>query len=257
MPPVVLLRAAVALTGRFPALAGADLTVGPGEGVIVEGPNGAGKTTLLRACAGLLPVSAGEAVVLGVDLRVDRVAVRRKVGFLGHAAGLYDDLSVVENVRFFVRAAGGDVAKVDGALARLGLEGRLRQTAVGRLSAGQRRRVALAILVARHADLWLLDEPHAALDTAARELLGELVAEHSSRGTAVLLTSHELEVSEPLGHRVVSMVGGRVTAQRAAGATRMPGAAGRENVPGRSAPPGAAGVGMIPSPVAEGDTHVA
>ena len=92
MDPVVLLRGAVALTGRFPALSGVDLTVGPGEVVSVVGANGAGKTTLLRVCAGLLPVSSGEAVVLGVDLRLDPAAVRRRVGLLGHAPSLYDEL---------------------------------------------------------------------------------------------------------------------------------------------------------------------
>src|ERR1700684_937195 len=146
MASAVFLRAAVALTGRFPALAGIDLTVAPGEILVLEGPNGAGKTSLLRACAGLLPVTGGEAVVLGHDLRRNPSGVRRHVGMLGHAAALYDELSVVENVRFAVRAAGVSTDGIDGALERLGLVGRLRRTATGRLSAGQRRRVALAVL---------------------------------------------------------------------------------------------------------------
>ena len=82
-----------------------------------QGPNGAGKTTLLRACAGLLPIAGGEAEVLGHDLRDDRRSVRRHVGLLGHSAGLYDDLTVDENVRFAVRAARGDDAAVEPALA--------------------------------------------------------------------------------------------------------------------------------------------
>src|SRR6266480_6353321 len=106
MGPVVHLRGAVSLLGRFPALAGVDLDVAAGEIVLIRAPNGAGKTTLLRACAGLVPVVEGEAVVLGCDLRVDRRAVRRRVGLLGHAGFLYDDLTVAENVRFAVRAAG-------------------------------------------------------------------------------------------------------------------------------------------------------
>src|SRR5438132_13080502 len=97
MDAVVHLRAAVCLLGRFPALAGVDLDVGAGEVVLVRGPNGAGKTTLLRACAGLVPISAGDAEVLGCDLRRDRRSVRRRVGLLGHAAFLYDDLTVEEN----------------------------------------------------------------------------------------------------------------------------------------------------------------
>ena len=95
-------------------------------------------------------------------------------------------------------------------LDRLELGGRLRRTPVGRLSAGQRRRVALAVLVARRPELWLLDEPHAGLDAGARAVLGELVAEVVADGATVLLASHEPEESWPLADRVVSLVGGRV-----------------------------------------------
>ncbi|MDQ3897761.1 MAG: ATP-binding cassette domain-containing protein, partial [Actinomycetota bacterium] len=106
MALAVRLRSAVSLLGRFPALAGVDLDVAEGEIVLVRGANGAGKTTLLRACAGLTAVTAGEAEVLGHDLRKDRKAVRRRVGLLGHAAFLYDDLTVADNLRFAARAAG-------------------------------------------------------------------------------------------------------------------------------------------------------
>ena len=157
MEPVIHLRDAVALLGRFPALAGATLDVGLGEVVLVRGPNGAGKTTLLRVCAGLVPVASGEAVVLGHDLRGDRRSVRGRIGLLGHANQLYGDLTVVENVRFWARAAGATEAEVASALEGLGLSGRLADTPVSRLSAGQRRRTALAALVARRPELWLLD----------------------------------------------------------------------------------------------------
>ena len=213
MAPVVLLRAAVALAGRFPALAGVDLSLDQGEVVVVMGPNGAGKTSLLRACAGLLPVTSGQASVLGVDLTTDHTAVRRFVGLLGHAAPLYDELTAAENVRFAVRALGLPVKNADQALERLGLTGRLRSTSAGRLSAGQRRRVALAALLARNPALWLLDEPHAGLDAASRTLLGELIDEAVSSGASVLLSSHEPQLSVPLADRVVSMGGGRVTGE--------------------------------------------
>src|SRR5947207_10864243 len=125
MPLAVRFRAAVSLLGRFPALAGVDLEVARGETVLVQGPNGAGKTSLLRACAGLLPVVDGEAEVLGHDLRVDRRSVRRSVGLLGHATFLYDDLSVIDNIRFAVKASGADTDRVPQALTALGLDGRL------------------------------------------------------------------------------------------------------------------------------------
>jgi heme ABC exporter ATP-binding subunit CcmA len=212
MAPVVRFRSAVALLGRFPALSGVDLTVEPGEIVLLEGANGAGKTTLLRACAGLVPVVSGEAEVLGEDLRVDRRSVRRRIGLLGHTGVLYDDLSAVDNVRFAVRAAGGDGGAAGAALARLGVEGRLLTTAVGRLSTGQRRRVALAALVARAPDLWLLDEPHAGLDAEGRDLLDDLVRSAVGRGATVVLASHEAERASALAGRTVTLAGGRVQA---------------------------------------------
>src|SRR5579863_774107 len=116
MDLAVHFRSAVALAGRFPALSGVDLDVDAGEVVAVLGPNGAGKTSLLRACAGLVPVISGEAVVLGCDLREDRASVRRRVGLFGHDPSLYDELTALENVRFAVRAAGLSTQGVGAAL---------------------------------------------------------------------------------------------------------------------------------------------
>jgi heme ABC exporter ATP-binding subunit CcmA len=206
--PVVSLRAAVALLGRFPALAGVDLVVDRGEIVLLQGPNGAGKTTLLRACAGLLPITSGEAVVLGCDLRRNRRDVRARVGYLAHATGLYDELTVEDNVRFWCRAAGADIADAEAAMTRLGLDGRLRKVAAGRLSAGQRRRTSLAAMLARRPELWLLDEPHAGLDRDARDLVDGLVLEAVEKGVTVLMASHELDRVQDLAGRTVVLDGG-------------------------------------------------
>lgn len=208
--PVVHLRGAVALLGRFPALAGVDLDIDARRIVLLRGANGAGKTTLLRTLAGLVPVAGGEAVVLGVDLVADPRAVRHRVGLLGHATGLYDELTVGDNVRFWARAAGADPADVERALARLGLDGRLRTVAVGRLSAGQRRRTSLACLIARRPELWLLDEPHAGLDQDGRDLVDTLVREAVAAGATVVLSSHELDRSLQLADSVVTIAGGVV-----------------------------------------------
>jgi heme ABC exporter ATP-binding subunit CcmA len=214
MEPVIHLRSAVCLLGRFPALAGVDLDVEPGEIVLLQGPNGAGKTTLLRACAGLVPVVSGEASVLGHDLRGRHGAraVRRRVALLGHATHLYEDLTVADNVRFWSRAAGASTAEADAALAALGLAGRLAGVAVARLSAGQRRRASLAVLVARRAELWLLDEPHAGLDQAGRDQLDGLVRGAVRQGATVVVASHEHERAVALADRVVAVVGGRAGA---------------------------------------------
>jgi heme ABC exporter ATP-binding subunit CcmA len=213
MDAVVRFRAAVCLLGRFPALAGVDLDVAPGEIVLLQGPNGAGKTTLLRACAGLVRVVEGEASVLGIDVVADPRPVRPLVGLLGHATGLYDDLSVAENVRFWTRAAGSSPSDADAAMARLGLDGRLASVPVARLSAGQRRRTALAVLVARRPRLWLLDEPHAALDQAGRDLVDGLMVDAVAAGATVLFASHELDRAEAVAHRSVLVAGGTATAR--------------------------------------------
>lgn len=210
MEPAVDLRGAVALVGRFPALAGADLTVDRGEVVLLQGPNGAGKTTLLRCCAGLVPVVDGEARVLGVDVRTDPRRVRHRVGLLAHATGLYDDLTVEDNVRFWGRAAGASTPEEDAALERLGLAGRLRTVPVARLSAGQRRRTSLAVLLARRPELWLLDEPHAGLDQSGRDLVDGLIGDASAAGVTVLLSSHELDRAAAVADRQVEVVGGQV-----------------------------------------------
>jgi heme ABC exporter ATP-binding subunit CcmA len=208
--PVIHLRGVVSVLGRFPALAGADLDVARGEIVLLVGPNGAGKTSLLRVCAGLLAATSGQVVVLGHQLPEQRRTLRRRVGWLGHANGLYDDLTVLENVRFWARAAGAPVADVEAALDRLSVEPRLRHVEVGRLSAGQRRRAAVAAMVVRRPELWLLDEPHAGLDARARDEFDALVREAVAGGATVVLASHELDRGQALATRVVEVNGGLV-----------------------------------------------
>jgi heme ABC exporter ATP-binding subunit CcmA len=212
MEPVVHLRSAVALLGRYPALAGVDLDVDRGEIVLLEGPNGAGKSTLLRTLAGLLPIVSGSAMVLGHDLRRDRRSVRRQVGLLGHTTMLYDELTVADNVRFWAKAAHADPADAEAALVALGLDGRLRSVPVARLSTGQRRRASIATMVARRPELWLLDEPHAGLDAEARDIIDGLVRRAAVSGATVVVASHELDRANALAGRVVSIVGGVIDA---------------------------------------------
>ena len=210
MEPAVRLRAAVTLLGRFPALAGVDLDISPGEIVLLKGPNGAGKTTLLRLCAGLCSLESGQGWVLGHDLGAERRMVRRRVALLGHRTGLYDDLTVAENVSFWARAAGVGSDDVDEALERLSLTGRLADTRAGRLSAGQRRRASIASLIVRRPELWLLDEPHAGLDQQSRDTVDTMVRDAAGAGATVVMASHELERIRVLEPRVVSVAGGIV-----------------------------------------------
>jgi heme ABC exporter ATP-binding subunit CcmA len=210
MDAAVEVRDAVAVLGSFPALAGANFTVRRGEIVLLKGPNGAGKTTLLRVCAGLVPLVRGSATVLGFDVATCRGEVRSRVGLLGHANGLYAELTVQENVRFWATASGASRADVAEVLERLGLAGRLANVAVSTLSAGQRRRTALACLVARRAEVWLLDEPHAGLDASGRDDLDATLTLAASSGATIVLASHELDRATRLATRVVEVVGGTV-----------------------------------------------
>lgn len=207
----VELRDAVAVLGGFPVLAGATLRVQPGEIVLLRGPNGAGKTSLLRLCAGLLPLERGAGHVFGLDLATDRDLIRPRVGLLGHRNGLYADLTVAGNVRFWGATVGATAAEIDAAMGRLAVGGRLADVPVRRLSAGQKRRTALACLVARRAELWLLDEPHAGLDATGRDELDAVLHQAVASGATVLLASHELERAGALAHRVVDVVNGTVS----------------------------------------------
>lgn len=213
----------VAVLGGFPVLAGASLRVARGEIVLLRGPNGAGKTSLLRLCAGLLPVERGTGSVFGLDLATQRSAIRPRVGLLGHRNGLYHDLTVAENVAFWGATVGATDAEISAARARLGVDGRLRDVPVARLSAGQRRRTALACLVARRAELWLLDEPHAGLDAAGRDELDLLLRQAVAAGATVVVASHELERAGSLADRVVDVVGGQVVEHQAADPSREQG----------------------------------
>ena len=206
---IVLTDAVVAL-GGFPALAGVSLTVQSGELVALRGANGTGKSTLLRLCAGLAPLARGSGRVLDVDLAVDRAAVRRHVGLLGHKNGLYADLTARENVRFTARLVGADDHDVDAALQHLGIDARVAATRARSLSAGQRRRTALASLVVRRARVWLLDEPHAGLDTLARKELDGILTDATRAGATVVYTTHELDRSGFSVPRTVTLAGGVV-----------------------------------------------
>ena len=210
MPLVVRLRSAVCLLGRFPALAGVDLDVHTGEIVLLAGPNGAGKTTLLRLIAGLVPMYSGEGEVFGSDLMLDRRGARRNLALVGHETFCYDDLTVRENLEFVARASGGRGEDAQPVIERLGL-GAVADLTHRKLSAGQRRRLALGAALVRDPQLLLLDEPHAGLDAEGRAVLHEIVAAAPVEGRTVLMASHELELARALATREVRVETGRAS----------------------------------------------
>lgn len=204
---MVQLRDAVALLGRFPALAGVTMDVHEGEVLLLQGPNGAGKTTLLKLCAGIVPLHSGSGTVLGVDLARNGSAVRPLVGLLGHETMLYEDLTVAENINFWAELAGAGSEQVDSAMERMAVAA-LRDRPVRVLSAGQRRRTSIASTVVRRPRLWLLDEPHASLDAAGRDVVDRLILDATAAGATVVVASHELDRVGPLATRSLLVAGG-------------------------------------------------
>jgi heme ABC exporter ATP-binding subunit CcmA len=209
MEHAVQVEGAVVLLGRFPALAGLDLTLPQGSITLVQGPNGAGKTTLLRLLAGLVLPDRGSARVLGNDVATQRRRVRSSVGLLGASTMLYEDLTVSENLVFWARLAGHHDARIATVLARVGIE-ELGDQIVASLSTGQRRRAALAVVAVRRPQLWLLDEPHAGLDQAGRSIVDGLITGAAEAGATVIVASHELDRVRPLATHTATVAGGIV-----------------------------------------------
>ena len=171
---------------------GLGLALGSGELLRVEGENGAGKTSLLRLLAGLALPAAGEVRWRGQPIRRHREAYARALLYLGHLGGLKDELTPVENLAIEADLAGCPGVtpeRIERSLAFWGLQRQLRLP-LRVLSAGQRRRAALARLPLSEATLWILDEPFNALDVAAVAQLGRQIEAHLDRGGMAVVTSH-------------------------------------------------------------------
>ncbi|HUF66393.1 MAG TPA: heme ABC exporter ATP-binding protein CcmA [Gemmatimonadaceae bacterium] len=198
------LRQAARRFGRRWALRGVTLQVHPGEVVAVTGSNGSGKSTLLRVAATAVTLTAGDGSVFGHDLRRRPGSIRPLVGLLGHAPGLYDDLTVTENLEFAARmlAIGAPGAAIASALSRCGLSPHSGER-VRTLSSGWQRRVALARLSMQGPRLLLLDEPYNSFDEEGVAIVNRLIEETRAAGGAALVVTHTLvQVAAVLDRRV-------------------------------------------------------
>jgi len=178
--------------GSTHALHGVDLTLAPGDALLVAGPNGAGKTTLLRILAGLARPSRGSVTVAGRRLRATDPESRRPVGYVGHESLLYDDLTLVDNLAFAARLHGlsHPARRAREALTAVGLGHRLQQSP-RELSRGLVQRAAIARALIHGPRVLLMDEPFTGLDASAGELLRRVLSDHAAGGGAVVVVTHQ------------------------------------------------------------------
>jgi ABC-2 type transport system ATP-binding protein len=185
--------------GALVAVEGLDLTVQRGEILCLLGANGSGKTTTIRMLCGLLAPTGGSAKVAGIDVVADPDGVRRKIGYMSQRFGLYDDLTIEENLSFYSSLYGlrGDEQRTRLAevVAELGLGKRLKQF-TGQLSGGWRQRVSLGCAVAHRPEILFLDEPTAGVDPAARKLFWERIYAYAKAGITILVTTHYMDEAE-------------------------------------------------------------
>jgi len=169
-----------------------SFSLSKGELLYLYGHNGCGKTTLMRAVCGLLQPTEGEIRWDGEPIRELSEEYTREVLYIGHKNGIKDDLTALENLRILSTLDGVHMTEEQAwdALERIGLRG-FEDLPTQVLSQGQKRRVALARLLAHQAKLWILDEPFTALDKAAVELLQQVIREHLDQGGMAFLTTHQ------------------------------------------------------------------
>ena len=192
----VITRGLRKMFGSFVAVEGLDLTVARGEVFGLLGANGSGKTTTIRMLTGLLTPTAGTATVVGLDVGRDADAIRQAIGYMSQKFGLYDDLTVEENLRFYSTIYGlrGDVreARMRELFDELELTPRTKQFA-GTLSGGWKQKLALACATAHRPEMLFLDEPTAGVDPAARRQFWQLIYALSKEGTTILVTTHYMD----------------------------------------------------------------
>lgn len=185
-------RQVTCVRGDRTLFSGLDLQLFAGQCLHVRGENGVGKTSLLRLLTGLAAPESGEVLWCGHSIKKQVSEFHSKLLFLGHRDALKEDLSAIENLRMYAAIDGTKLSEQDAfaCLWRFGLKGR-EDLPVNCLSAGQKKRVLMARMLTRRAQVWILDEPFNALDTHAVGELQDLIVEHLEGNGLVVLTSHQ------------------------------------------------------------------
>ena len=211
--PVVQTRALARRFGDFVAVQGLDLKINEGEVFGLLGPNGSGKTTTIRMLCGLLEPSSGGARVAGVEVTESPEQIKQRIGYMSQKFGLYEDLTVRENLEFYAGIYGlrGDRrARIDEVVQFIGLERRLGQL-VGTLSGGWKQRLALACAILQRPAVLFLVEPTAGVDPAALRMFWKAIYDLAGAGTTVIVTTHYMDEAERCG-RLAMMSSGHLIA---------------------------------------------
>ena len=188
-----------------------SFNVAEGEILGFLGPNGAGKTTTVKMLTGLMKPKAGKAVLLGLDMAKNTEKVQEEIGICFEETNLYEQMSALENLRFFARLFGINGFDAYALLKRVGLDGREKDR-VETYSKGMKQRLMVARSIINRPRVLFLDEPTAGLDPSSSKSIREIIKEERERGATVLLLTHDMEEADKLSDRVAFMDKGRIVA---------------------------------------------
>ena len=195
----VVIRGLTKRFGQLVAVDSLDLSIHRGEVFGLLGPNGSGKTTTIRMLCGLMEPTGGSATVVGYDIAREAEQIRRRIGYMSQRFGLYDDLTVQENIRFYATIYGlhgaARIQRVGELIEELDLSARIGQLA-GTLSGGWKQRLSLACAIAHRPAMLFLDEPTAGVDPASRRLFWQKIHGLAAQGTTILVTTHYMDEAE-------------------------------------------------------------
>jgi ABC-2 type transport system ATP-binding protein len=201
--PAILAENLVRKFGEVTAVDGVSFKVEPGEVFGFLGPNGSGKTTVIKMLSGILPLTGGRGLVDGIDVTENPDEVKLRIGYMSQKFSLYDDLTVLENLRFYaqiygLRGAEAD-KKIEETMHRNAIEP-YKERFAGKLSGGWKQRLALGCAMLHNPKIVYLDEPTAGIDPVARRKLWDLLFDLSGRGITFFVTTHYMDEAERCSH---------------------------------------------------------